>query len=75
MGLTEYEIRICEFLEKMPHNARYSIHKLATAETREKFIETVKLYMDSFPFQGYITFNQDYSEIYKTEKITFKKIN
>lgn len=71
--MTAYENKVCEFLEKMPANSRYRVDQLAAAETRENFIAAAKLYMDSFPFQGYITFNHDYTEIYKTNSITFKK--
>lgn len=69
-----YKDKVWQFLDNMAPDDVYVIEKLSTPETRSKFILCVKSYMDvKTPFQGYICFNKDYSRIYKTSEITFKK--
>ena len=70
-----YKEKVWQFLDNMKHGDAYLIDNLARPENRKSFILCVKLYMDTTekPFQGYITFNRDYSKIYKTDEITFKK--
>lgn len=69
-----YEQKVWEFLDNMAHGDSYLIENLAIPENRGKFICCVKTYMDTkTPFQGYITFNRDYSKIYKTDPITNSK--
>ena len=68
-----YKDKVWQFLDNMAPGDAYLIEKLSTPETRQKFIACIKSYMDTkTPFQGYITFNKDYSKIYKTNEITFK---
>jgi hypothetical protein len=43
----------------------YSIDKLAKPTHREAFIDTVKEYMRSFAWNGFITFNHDFTKIYR----------
>lgn len=73
MALTDYERKVCKFLDEMAPGTRYHIKEIATAKTREIFIAATKRFMDSFPFQGYVTFNHDYTEIYKTSSIKFEE--
>lgn len=70
-----YRDKVWQFLDNMKHGDAYLIENLAIPENRKSFILCVKLYMDTTekPFQGNITFNRDYSKIYKTDEITFKK--
>jgi len=68
-----YKTKVWDFLDSMQAGDAYLIEKLATPDTQKKFVICVKSYMDTkTPFQGYITFNRDYSKIYKTDEITFK---
>lgn len=62
----EYKRKIWYFLEEIQPGNTYSIDKLAKPENREAFIAAVKEYMDAFPYQGFVTFNHDYTKIYKT---------
>jgi hypothetical protein len=70
-----YREKVWQFLDNMAHGDAYLIENLAISENRKSFILYVKLYMDTTekPFQGNITFNRDYSKIYKTDEITYKK--
>ena len=68
-----YKAKVWQFLDSMQANDAYFIEKLCIPDNREMFVCCVKSYMDTkTPFQGYITFNRDYSKIYKTNEITFK---
>lgn len=68
----EYKKKVWQFLETMERDKTYTIAKLAKRETREAFITAVKEYMDTWPWQGWLSFNADYSKIYKIHPITFK---
>ena len=71
-----YKQKVWEFLDNMAPGDAYLIDNLSISENREKFILSVKSYMDiKTQFQGYITFNHDYTKIYKTNEITFKRSN
>jgi len=69
----EYKRKVWEFLETMKPDVTYSVSKLAKPENRSAFITAVKEYMDAWPWQGWLSFNKDYSKIYKIHPITFKK--
>jgi hypothetical protein len=69
-----YKEKVWQFLDNMEANDNYLIENICIPETRNRFISEIKSYMDvKTPFQGYICFNKDYSRIYKTSEITFKK--
>lgn len=70
-----YREKIWQFLDNMKHSDAFLIDNIVIPENRNSFILCVKRYMDTTekPFQGYITFNRDYSKIYKTDEITYKK--
>ena len=69
----EYKQKVWQFLDTMkPDGAIVVAHK-TKPETREDFISAVKEYMDKMPWQGWLSFNADYSKIYKIHPITFKK--
>jgi hypothetical protein len=68
-----YKEKVWQFLDNMAPDDAYLIEKLATPETRDKFIACIKSYMDAKPYQGWLSFNHNYSKIYKTDEITFKK--
>jgi hypothetical protein len=71
---TIYKQKVWEFLDNMAPGDAYLIENLAKSENRNQFILCVKIYMDTKKlFQGYITFNSNYTKIYKTDEITFKK--
>jgi len=61
----EYKRKVWEFLENMEPEKRYTIDNLCQPENRESFIEAIKEYMRSLPWQGHVTFNHDYSKIYR----------
>ncbi len=65
----EYKQGVWKFLEEIEPGRVYTIARLAKKENREAFVAAVKEYMDSLPWQGHITFNHDYSKIYKMTPI------
>lgn len=69
----EYKKRVWRFLEKMKPDVCHTIESLAEVNTREKFIEAIKEYMDALPWQGWLNFNADFSRIYKIHPIIFEK--
>ena len=62
----EYRRRVWEFLEKIPHSKYFEVAKQCKIENTEIFINAIKEYMESFPYQGYVCFNHDYSKFYKS---------
>lgn len=68
-----YQQKVWEFLDNMAPDDCCLVEKLCIPDNKNKFVDCVKSYMDTkTPFQGYITFNHNYSKIYKTNEITFK---
>lgn len=68
----EYKQKVWQFLDKMKPGELHKIDRIAKPETRPDFIAAVKDYMDSQPWQGWLSFNADYTEIYKVHEIKFK---
>ena len=69
---TTYKSRVWQFLDEMQPGDVYRIDKVCKEETRDVFIEATKDYMDTHPWQGWLSFNKDYTKIYKTHPIEFK---
>jgi hypothetical protein len=65
--ISDYRKKVWDFLDKTSPGKRYTIDNLAKPVNREKFVAEIKAYMDTFPWQGGITFNHDYSKIYRVE--------
>ncbi len=63
--LLDYKRRVWLFLENLKPGNTYTVAKLSTPETRDKFVAAIKEYMDSLPAQGFVTFNSDYSKFYR----------
>jgi hypothetical protein len=61
----EYKKEIWQFLEKIEPGKNYTVDNLCKQENKEAFIAAIKEYMDSLPWQGYVTFNNDYSKFYR----------
>ena len=61
----EYKKQVWEFLEGIKPGQMYTVAKLAKPENHEAFIGAIKEYMESFPWQGFITFNHNYTKFYK----------
>lgn len=68
----EYRQEVWDFLEKIKPGDTYTIDKLCKAKNREQFVNHIKEYMDAFPFQAGITFNQDYTKFYRMEPLPFE---
>lgn len=69
-----YRSKVWEFLDNMEPGDCYAIENISIPENKQKFVATIKAYMDATePFQGWLSFNHDYSKIYKTDEIIFKK--
>jgi len=69
----EYKEKVWRFLEAMKPDEAIIIAQKTKPETREDFITAVKEYMDTKPWQGWLSFNKDYSVIYKIHPIIFEK--
>ena len=67
--MDEYTKKVWLFLDKIEPGRKYSVDKLAMPENREKFIAAIKLYMDSLPYQGSITFNEDDTKFYRMSPV------
>jgi hypothetical protein len=63
--LLEYKRDVWQFLEKVEPGKNYTVDNLCKQENKEAFIEAIKEYMESLPWQGYVTFNFDYSKFYR----------
>jgi len=61
----EYKREIWQFLERIEPEKYYTVDNLCKPENRDNFNEAIKEYMESLPWQGYITFNHDYSKFYR----------
>jgi len=70
--ILQYQRRVWDFLEKLEPNIWLKVNRQCKPENKELFISSIKLYMDSFPYQGFISFNKDYTEFYKTHPCTNK---
>ena len=66
-----YELRVYEWLFKIPSGAKVDINKRTTPETKQKFIDTVKSFMDDGSLNFQLTFSDDYNFL-KREKPTPK---
>ena len=65
-GLLDYKREIWRFLEKIEPGKYYTVANLCKSKNREAFVNAIKEYMESLPWQGYVTFNRDYSKFYRT---------
>jgi hypothetical protein len=63
--LEDYVTRVNKLIEAMKPDDRIEIAKLTRANRRDLFVECVKSYMRSTPWQGWIQFNADFSIINK----------
>lgn len=70
----EYKQRVYLFLDKMKPGERYKVSILAAPENRKKFIECVKEFMRSFPYNAWISFNHDFSELYKSTSVPIEQL-
>jgi hypothetical protein len=63
--LLEYKRDVWQFLEKIEPGKNFTVDNLCKRENQKDFVEAIKEYMESFPWQGYVTFNHDYSKFYR----------
>jgi hypothetical protein len=68
-----YRQKVWEFLDSIKPDEAYTVANLCKPENRELFIRSVKLYMDTHPWQGWLSFNKDYTKFYKIHPIIFKE--
>ena len=68
----EYKSEVWQFLERIEPEKYYTVDNLCKPENKEAFIGAVKEYMESLPWQGYVTFNHDYSKFYRVHPPTVK---
>ena len=64
----EYTQQVFDFIEKMPFDKIYTVDRICKAETRDKFIAAVKLYIDTWPYGGGVAFiTETYERFRKVE--------
>ena len=61
-----YKQKVWEFLEQIQPGETYTVANMCKPKNKELFIECVKEYMRGLPYQGYFSFNGDYSKFYNT---------
>lgn len=71
----EYKKKVWMFLEKTKPGQRFTIAKIVKPVNRKAFVEAVKEYMASLPYNGWISFNSDYTKFYKTPPIPWEQLN
>jgi hypothetical protein len=69
VAVTEYKQKVWLYLDRMKPGQRFKIEDLSKDETRDQFVEAIKEFMDSFPYQAQLSFNHDYTEVYKMTPI------
>jgi hypothetical protein len=67
-----YKNKVWEFLEAMEPDQCHSVVHIAKPENRALFLQSVKDYMDATPWQGWLSFNKEYTKFYKIHPIIFK---
>jgi len=70
----EYKQQVWQFLEKTKPGERYTLDKLAKPENREAFMAAIKEYMASLPYNGWISFNSDFTKFYRTEAVPMDEL-
>jgi len=70
----EYKKRVWRFLEEIEPGKKYTVARIAKQESRESFIEAVKEYMVSLPYDGWISFNSDFTKFYKVHAISMEQL-
>ena len=63
----EYTESVFDFLDRAKPDQSFVIEHLTKAVNRPKFIEAVKLYIQSYAYGGGVEFNTDYTKIRKFE--------
>ena len=61
----EYKREVWQFLERIEPEKYYTVDNLCKPGNKDDFIHAIKEYMESLPWQGYVTFNHDYSKFYR----------
>lgn len=69
-----YNSRVWQFLEKIPAGKRYKVDALAEEATKEKFVAAIKEYMTALPYDGWISFNSDFTEFYRTPAVPLEQL-
>lgn len=57
--LSDYELKVIKFLDGLKIGDTCEVDKWCKPETKEQFISTIKLYIDTY---GRIEFNSDYTK-------------
>jgi hypothetical protein len=70
----EYRQKVWRFLEKTKPGERYTVAKLAKPENHEAFMAAIKEYMASLPYNGWISFNSDFTKFYRTEAVPMEEL-
>lgn len=68
-GSLEYKKKVWGFLERTKPGKLYSVEVLSKPETREAFLEAIKEYMAGLPYNGWISFNSDFSKFYRVPAV------
>ena len=67
----EYRQNVWAFLRDLQPDVTCEVQAMCKPENCELFIQCVKWYMDTTPWQGWLSFNADYTKFYKVHPIDF----
>lgn len=73
----DYRKRVWRFISRMKPEAKYTVNVLYVEfypVDKQRFIAEIKAYMDAFRWQGWITFNHDYSKIYRINPLPIEAL-
>lgn len=70
----EYRLKVFDFMDNMQPGECCAVESTCKPENTDLFIACVKRWMDANDWQGWVSFNADYSKFYKTHPINFGKI-
>ena len=67
--IDDYTKEVFQFLDTIPFGKTYTVEKLCKSTNREKFVTAIKHYMDSFPYQGGVSFLTEKLERFRKTEI------
>ena len=70
----KFKQKVWRFLEKTKPGERYTVAKLTKPENREAFMAAIKEYMASLPYNGWISFNSDFTKFYRAEAVPMEEL-
>lgn len=70
----EYKKKVWRWLEALKPEEPVVLETVAKEETRADFVEAIKEYMRSLPYDGWISFNDDFTKIVRHRAPGFRDL-